>query len=88
LDLVFSSGWNSYAATNNLIIVWPQFTWRDLCTDLWGYTGDDYATKNGMHVQAFKKMAMRLMEPRDNTDHDKYNMLNKWYSWIYSYYPG
>jgi hypothetical protein len=49
LYLVFGSGWNSYAATNNLIILWPQFEWtQGMCTDLWGYTGEDYATKNAM----------------------------------------
>lgn len=54
-----NAGFNNWADTNNLIVLYPQ-TKKSLfmplnpqaCWDWWGYTGEDYATKDGKQIQA------------------------------------
>lgn len=64
------AGFNRWADTNNLVILYPQ-TRKSLfaplnpkaCWDWWGYTGDDYATKTGAQIRAVKAMSEALTRP-------------------------
>ena len=97
LTLVMFSGYNDYAVSNDLIMLYPQSKysidnpWG--CHDTWGVTGDDFGTKNGVQQTAIMAMVDRLIEPRDsNFKYTKKNMLNgysrkdwmpfKIYQWI------
>lgn len=58
-----NAGFNAWAETNNLIILYPQTkksTFMPLnpqaCWDWWGYTGEEYANKDGKQIQAVKAM--------------------------------
>eukprot|EP01113_Clastostelium_recurvatum_P017394 TRINITY_DN2040_c0_g1_i1.p1 TRINITY_DN2040_c0_g1~~TRINITY_DN2040_c0_g1_i1.p1 ORF type:complete len:359 (-),score=86.87 TRINITY_DN2040_c0_g1_i1:13-1065(-) len=57
---VFHSGYNEWAESNNIIIVYPQARANDLnpkgCFDWWGYAGPDYATKIGPQMVTIYKM--------------------------------
>jgi len=67
------SGYNRWADTNALVVLypqvgasyWPRFNPRG-CWDWWGYTGQQYATKQGPQVRAVKAMVDRLAAPRAN----------------------
>ena len=56
---VDNSGFNRWADSNNLVVIYPQ-TKKSLfmplnpqgCWDWWGYTGGDYATRDGAQIQA------------------------------------
>jgi poly(3-hydroxybutyrate) depolymerase len=74
---VEGAGYNAWADTNRLIILYPQATarqgaafksWKWVynpkgCWDWWGYTGDDYATRDGTQIRGVKRMVDRLLEP-------------------------
>jgi poly(3-hydroxybutyrate) depolymerase len=77
---VREAGYNRWADTNRLVVLYPQTTprngawFRDFrwsyvfnprgCWDWWGYTGPQYANKAGPQVRAIKAMADRLAAPR------------------------
>ncbi|MBD3585020.1 prolyl oligopeptidase family serine peptidase [Salinimonas sp. HHU 13199] len=56
---VDNAGFNRWADSNNLVVIYPQ-TKKSLfmplnpqgCWDWWGYTGADYATREGAQIQA------------------------------------
>ena len=82
-------GYNDYAVSNDLIMLYPQSkysfdnTWG--CHDTWGITGDDFATKNGVQPSAIMAMVDRLIQPIDpEFKYTKRNMLNKyaWKDWM------
>ncbi len=57
------AGFNEWAESNNLIIVYPQSGSSKFalvnpygCWDWWGYTGQDYATRNGTQMKAVKSL--------------------------------
>lgn len=70
------SGYNEWAATNRLVVLYPQTvtrngyapgSWRWVynpmgCWDWWGYASTDYATRNGPQVEAVMRMVDRLGE--------------------------
>lgn len=70
------TGYNEWADANRLIVLYPQaaprrgLAWRSWrwvfnpegCWDWWGYTGPEYATRNGPQIQALRAMLDRLME--------------------------
>ena len=74
------AGYNRWADTNRLIVLYPQTLtrygwgaadgrWSYLfnprgCWDWWGYTGEQYATQLGPQVRAVMGMAERLGEAR------------------------
>jgi hypothetical protein len=72
------AGYNRWADTNQLIVLYPQvikragwtfgtwsFVWNpNGCWDWWGYTGPLYHTKEGPQVRAVKAMIDRLTSPR------------------------
>ncbi|MBU2978840.1 PHB depolymerase family esterase [Alteromonas sp. C1M14] len=64
---VEQTGLNNWADSNNLVVVYPQ-TRKSLfmplnpqgCWDWWGYTGDDYATREGKQLKAVRKIVLGL----------------------------
>lgn len=61
------SGYNRWADTNRIIVLYPQTIARYLgifnprgCWDWWGYSGADYATKEGAQLRAVKAMLDQL----------------------------
>lgn len=62
------AGYNRWADTNRLLVLYPQVkaSWSPLgfnpygCWDWWGYTGAQYATREGAQVKAVKAMLDRL----------------------------
>jgi len=55
------AGFNEWADTNELIVLYPQVASSKLapmnpygCWDWWGYTGENYATKQGPQVMVIK----------------------------------
>ena len=74
---VEATGYNRWAETNRLIVLYPQAVPRNGfaagsrtwlynpkgCWDWWGYTGSDYPTQKGRQIEAVRKMVDRLAEP-------------------------
>jgi poly(3-hydroxybutyrate) depolymerase len=70
---VREAGYNRWADTNRLIVLYPQTIARYLftynprgCWDWWGYTGAQYATKSAPQIRAVMAMVDRLGAPRSN----------------------
>ena len=68
---VREAGYNRWADGNRLIVVYPQVVARYFwiynprgCWDWWGYTGTNYATKEGAQIRAVAKMVDRLSGSR------------------------
>jgi poly(3-hydroxybutyrate) depolymerase len=63
---VREAGYNRWADTNRLIVLYPQTTPRNGpgFWDWWGYTGPQYANKAGPQIRAVKAMVDRLAAPR------------------------
>jgi poly(3-hydroxybutyrate) depolymerase len=65
---VREAGYNRWADTNRLIVLYPQAVARywwwiynpNGCWDWWGYTGQDYATKEAPQIRAVMTMVERL----------------------------
>jgi poly(3-hydroxybutyrate) depolymerase len=65
------AGYNRWADTNRIIVLYPQAIARSWptynpngCWDWWGYTGPQYHTKDGAQIRAVKAMLERLSEPK------------------------
>jgi poly(3-hydroxybutyrate) depolymerase len=64
------AGYNRWAGGNRLIVLYPQVkaSWWPYnprgCWDWWGYSGAQYATKEGSQIRAVMKMVDRLSGPR------------------------
>ena len=59
------AGYDAWADTNHLVILFPQavstlFTNPNGCWDWWGYTGAHYADRQGVQIQAIRAMVDRL----------------------------
>jgi poly(3-hydroxybutyrate) depolymerase len=70
IGLVFvkHSGYNDWAESNSIIVLYPQAAVTLLtnptgCWDWWGYTGADYADKSGQQMQAIYSMVQSLPSP-------------------------
>src|SRR5688572_23016232 len=55
------------ADSNRLVVLFPQVSANPVlnpkgCWDWWGYTGEDYLTKDAPQIAAIWKMAERLAE--------------------------
>jgi hypothetical protein len=68
---VRDAGYNGWAEANRLIVLYPQAIRRYWgiynprgCWDWWGYTGSQYATRDGAQVRAVRAMLARLSAPR------------------------
>lgn len=64
---VSGTGLNNYADSNDLVVLYPQTIASSInpfnpnaCWDWWGYTGADYATKEGMQLQAVHQLVQAL----------------------------
>jgi poly(3-hydroxybutyrate) depolymerase len=71
------AGYNHWAANNRLVVLYPQTTNRSGfafgsskwvlnpkgCWDWWGYTGDNYATRDGVQMRAVRSMIDTLAMP-------------------------
>lgn len=72
-DFYADAGYNEWADTNNIIVLYPQTTawadnilmavWRNTnaCWDWWGYSGANYYRKDGKQVAALAKMINTLV---------------------------
>ena len=74
---VEGAGYNHWAASNRLVVLYPQTTNRSGfafgsskwvlnpkgCWDWWGYTGDNYATRDGVQMRAVRSMIDTLATP-------------------------
>ena len=69
-QFVRDGGYNRWADSNGLIVLYPQatkrfspLTWNPRgCWDWWGYTGADYHTQSGAQIRAVKAMIDRLSQ--------------------------
>ncbi|MGE5638508.1 MAG: poly(3-hydroxybutyrate) depolymerase [Clostridia bacterium] len=73
---IAGAGYNRWADANRLLVLYPQavardgwspgsftFAWNPKgCWDWWGYTGAEYATKQGAQIRAVTAMLERLSE--------------------------
>jgi len=67
---VRDAGYNRWADTNRLIVLYPQTIARygftafnpRACWDWWGYTGPGYATREGAQIRAIKAMLERIAQ--------------------------
>ena len=66
LDFVENAGYNQWAEANNIVIIYPQTksTYMPLnpkaCWDWWGYTGEDYLSRNGAQLKHINNIVMGL----------------------------
>ncbi|MFD1560429.1 PHB depolymerase family esterase [Paraburkholderia silviterrae] len=67
-DFYANTGYNYWADTNNIIVLYPQVNAStipfnpDGCWDWFGYTGQDYALKSGSQLTAVHAMVGRLLD--------------------------
>ena len=51
-EYLYGMGFNDYAASNDLIVVYPDFhsSWGNLegCPDTYGYSGDNYLSRDAV----------------------------------------
>ena len=57
------TGYNEWAEANKLLVLYPQVASSKIapmnpygCWDWWGYTNEDYATKDGPQIKVIKAM--------------------------------
>lgn len=69
-----NAGFNAWAQTNNLMVLYPQTkksTFMPLnpqaCWDWWGYTGENYANKEGKQMQAVMTLVKNIPKIINNT---------------------
>ena len=67
MTFIEGSGFARWADANRFVILFPQVSANPLlnpkgCWDWWGYTGEDYLTKDASQIAAIWKMAERLAE--------------------------
>jgi poly(3-hydroxybutyrate) depolymerase len=64
MSFVEGSGFARWADTNRLVILYPQVSESIFnpkgCWDWWGYTAEDYLTKEAPQIAAIWKMVERL----------------------------
>lgn len=64
LQYVKDTGYNAWADTNNIILLYPQAVVTASnpqgCWDWWGYTDAKYATKSGGQIKAIRAMIDRI----------------------------
>ena len=69
-----NAGFNAWADTNNLIVLYPQTKKSafmplnpQACWDWWGYTGENYANKDGKQIQAVMALVNSIPTIISNT---------------------
>ncbi|MEM8626923.1 MAG: PHB depolymerase family esterase, partial [Pseudomonadota bacterium] len=72
-QLARQSGLNRWAATNGLIVLYPQVASTRAnqmsCWDWWGYTGRGFLTRDASQIRAVVAMVDRLAMPQEATVH-------------------
>lgn len=65
--VVRGAGYNGWAEANDLVVFYPQVAASRMapmnplgCWDWWGYTGDDYATRDGAQLAAVMALVDRM----------------------------
>ncbi len=80
---VTDAGYNGWADTNRIIVLYPQVrsryglamgSWKLVmnpkgCWDWWGYTGANYHTREGLQIKAVAGMIEQLAKPVASPDH-------------------
>ncbi len=65
-DFVRDAGYNRWAAANRIVVLYPQATEAAgntrACWDFWGYSGDDWRTREGVQMEAVAAIINRLLE--------------------------
>ena len=65
--------YGEYAVSNNIILVFPQVSDDAVCHDTYFYTGDNYASKDGVQPQFYAGVIERLTSERDPSfDYENY----------------
>ncbi len=63
---IAGAGYNRWAASNQLIVLYPQISKSTVnprgCWDWWGYTGPDFLTRDAHQIKAVKAMLERLAQ--------------------------
>lgn len=73
---VDGAGYNAWASNNRLIVLYPQTvarngaalgSWKFVinpkgCWDWWGYSGENYASREAIQIKAVRRMVERLQE--------------------------
>jgi poly(3-hydroxybutyrate) depolymerase len=67
MKFIEGSGYSRWADDNRLVVLFPQVSANPIlnpkgCWDWWGYTGEDYLTKEAPQISAIWRMAQRLGE--------------------------
>jgi len=70
-SVIHHTGYNEWAETNKMIILYPQVKITDgsnpeACWDWWGYTDENYATKQGIQMKAIYNMVQNLPKPNNS----------------------
>ncbi|HEX2135309.1 MAG TPA: hypothetical protein VHG30_05285 [Microvirga sp.] len=64
-DFIRDGGYNRWAASHRIVVLYPQATASaanpNACWDFWGYSGLNYANRNGPQVRATRAMVDRLL---------------------------
>lgn len=68
MKFIEGSGFARWADGNRIVVLFPQVSANPVlnpkgCWDWWGYTGQDYLTKDAPQISAIWRMAERLAEP-------------------------
>jgi len=65
-DFVRDAGYNRWAAANRIVVLYPQATESAgnprACWDFWGYSGEDWRTRDGVQMRAAWSMIERLLD--------------------------
>lgn len=66
---VKNTGYDRWADNNHIVVLFPQavsipYLNPNGCWDWWGYTGDDYATRDGVQIRALRAMVDALAAGR------------------------
>ena len=63
---ISGAGYNRWASTNRLIVLYPQVAKSTLnprgCWDWWGYTGPEFLTRDAAQIKAVRAMLTRLAQ--------------------------
>lgn len=77
MDLIKHAGFNDYAVTNDLIVLYPQVRSNLFLNTfgLWSYYADEETKfgQNRIQMKAIKAMVDRLTEPTLRPEFDSYN---------------
>ena len=65
---ITTTGYNEYADQNDMVVIYPQAEGLDNgevqnpdgCWDWWGYTGDDFYSKQALQIQALSNMLQQF----------------------------